>query len=112
MPWAEHDYAEPLPPSPPAFHPEMGYLAPSRSTRRVLRVGLIAGVCGIALCTIAAVTRLPMQSSGAARADGTSTMGQSSTTGWSENAATLVDAREPAVAGQKRCSEQNWPYID
>src|SRR5262245_54988773 len=98
MPWAEHDYAEALPPSPPAFHPEMGYLAPSRSTRRVLRRGLIAAACGIALCAIAAVNRLPTQSSGTARADGSSTMSQSSTTGWGEDAAAPVDAREPAVA--------------
>lgn len=51
MPWAEHEQVAPPPasPSPPPYHPEFGYLSPSPHSRRSMRVGLIAGACGILL---------------------------------------------------------------
>jgi hypothetical protein len=77
MPWAEHDHELPLPSLPPArFHPEMGYFAPSPPTRRLMRVGLIAGVGGIALGAIAAFALVPGSRPGPLRVDAPATVGQ------------------------------------
>lgn len=108
MPWAEHDYAEPLPSKPPAFHPEMGYLAPSLSTRRLLRIGLIAGV-GIALGAFAAVSHLPAQNTSAAMASTTSTMGELITTGRAENSATLMKESDNPSPNQRLASSPAAP---
>jgi hypothetical protein len=103
MPWAEHDQVSQPTPTAPKFHPEMGYLCPSPQSRRLLRVGLIAGACGLALgAAIAATALSPVQRPGAARAEAATTVGQT--------AADRTAAVAPAA--QRACSEQTWPYID
>jgi hypothetical protein len=111
MPWAEYDYSEPLP-SAPAFHAKIAQLAPSLSTSQVLRVGMIAGACGLTLGAITVLALLTAQKPSVARVDGSSTVGHSNAAGRADAAATSVEPRESATAAEKRCNEQPWPYVD
>jgi len=106
MPWAEHDYVSP-PPSPPTFHPEMGYLSPSLPTRRLLRVGLITGACGIALGVIAAMALVPGQQkpAQALRVEAAATVGQTDAKGQSDPNTTAAVASSPTAAGRRPCAD-------
>ena len=51
------------------FHPELGYLCPSRQLRQDLRAGLAAVAFGIIAGLAAAMTLFPSPSSGLARGE-------------------------------------------
>src|SRR4051794_40681793 len=107
MPWAVHDNVTPPPPPTPTFHPEMGYLCPSPHSRRVLRVGLISGACGLAFGAIAATALMSTPSPSATRAQSAATVGQATASGHADDAAAAV-APGVASAAQRPCSEQTW----
>jgi len=89
----------------------MGYLCPSPHSRRVLRVGLISGACGLAFGAIAATALMSTPSPSATRAQSAATVGQATASGHADDAAAAV-APGVASAAQRPCSEQTWPYID
>src|SRR5262245_44827714 len=109
MPWAEHEYELPTSP-PPKFHPEMGYLSPSLPTRRLIRVGLITGLCGIALGAIAAMALVPSQTpSEALRVEAAATVGQTPIQtpmkGSGDPDTTAAVAPAPAGAARQPCTD-------
>ena len=57
-----------LPPAPPEFHPEFGYLWPAAHTRRVVRVGLMSTAFGVLFGAIAVLAMSPRADPDVARA--------------------------------------------
>jgi hypothetical protein len=110
MPWAEHDHESPLPPPSPSFHPEMGYFSPSLPTRRLMRVGLITGVCGIVLGAIAAMALVPGQRLEAARVGVAATVGEAAARIGTDTAGAVAPGA--SAAARKPCSEQASPSSD
>jgi hypothetical protein len=89
------------------IHPEFGYLCPTPSARRVLRVALIAAASGLAFGAIGAFLLLPpqtMEIRGVAE-----TVGNSS--GNEVRTAVAEQAPPAAAVASPPCSEQTWPYL-
>jgi hypothetical protein len=105
-----------LPPAPPEFHPEFGYLWPAAHNRRTLRTALMATAFGVLLGLFAAsvmASRAPDE--GAQTATALSAVPAEPARAEAVSAPTAVAptvaAPAPAVS-TKSCSEQTWPYID
>jgi hypothetical protein len=90
--------------SPPQIHPEFGYFCPTLPARRMMRVALIAAVCGLAFGAVGVLAlsspsgKAPDASASAAAADNGST----------NVASTVGLSAAPAVS----CAEQTWPFLD
>ena len=110
-----------LPPTPPEFHPEFGYIWPAAHTRRVVRVGLMSTAFGLlfgAIAVLAMTPRADPDVGRAATALSAVPVDEPATVGAATSAAPVapVETATPTVAAKqpaaKSCKEQTWPYLE
>ncbi len=108
----------------PEFHPEFGYLVPSRKGRRTVRVALAAAAFGIVTGAVGAMVLLPraghdlrVEQAFTAMQGDTVTVGLAVTsppaaTSGRRPAAPKAAAAPPAADTDKPCKDETWPYFD
>jgi hypothetical protein len=106
-----------LPPVPPEFHPEFGYIWPAVHTRRMVRIGLMSAAFGVLCGAIAVLATTPRTDSDAER---TATVlaavspDEPAAVGAATSVAPVasVEMATPPVVAAKGCNDQTWPYLE